>query len=335
MTVMETFAVVITETVYIDIIAQPFQISPEHLLHVRIRMIPVTRCRIVGFVAVTVVRVSRRRTLTCTGSGIRIHLVRAADITAVRTERTVFTEIIRGKITPSLCSVRVVNHDISYHTRSVLMERADQLFQLGRCTPVAVQTAVINRMVARSAGRFTHRRQPNQVKPLTNLCSVRSAVAVQMIDPFRTTIPLVLITVPIECLQQHVRTLCRSRTAIRRTSTAVFRRTYIHQITRFHTQLDVEIILPGFLARQLTGIFAAFKTLILAIRIQIYHPGLIATLVDQLNDIAYRKFNTRSLVLYTSLHVRISKQRSILYLRTVNLETVRAVLTLCLRAYPS
>ena len=206
--VIESLAIVITETVHFHLITQPIQISFEHCLNLRIRVIPVSRSGIVRLVAITVIRIAHSITAACRRRSIRVHLIRITYIRAIRRKRTVRTKGITLEITPSLLRVRMVDHDICHHTCTVLMEYINQLCQLGLRSPVTVQVTIISRVITRSAGRFTHWRKPYEVKPLTDLLGTRAVSSVQMIHPFGTTINrsltvfsgCALITIPVKRL---------------------------------------------------------------------------------------------------------------------------------------
>ena len=178
MTIVEALAVVITETIHFDNITQPFQICFEHRLYIRIGMIPITRSGIVGLVTVSVIRISGCRSLTSTRCRGSIHLICAAYIRTIGREGTVLSEIVRIKITPTLLGIRMVDHDIRYHACTVLVELSNQFFQLGLRSPVAIQIAIVHRVIARTTGCFAHRRQPNKVEPLTDLLCTRTVLCI-------------------------------------------------------------------------------------------------------------------------------------------------------------
>ena len=104
--------------------------------------------------------------------------------------------------------------------------------------------------------------------------------------------------------------------------------TDIDQVTHFHTQLDIEVILTVCHAGQLTGRSAALELRILAVRVDINHPCGIATLVDEFNLVAVLQLHARSLVLYTALRIRVTELRRIYYFGPIDLQTVRSVCTI-------
>ena len=302
-------------------------------------MIPIA-CRTIIFVViaiVTVIRVTGRLALACAGLGICVHLVRAADPRSIRFERTIRAEIQLREFAPAADGCSVVNHDIGNYTCAVLMEGLNHLLQFLLRAPIAVQVAVVRRDITRSAGRLRHRRQPDQVEPFTQLLCGRTAVAVQMIDPLGTAITLILIAVPIESLDHHVRTLRRSRSGITRLrnrsiTTTGLTALYIDQVAGLHTQLDIEIILTCYITGQLVSFFTTREVLIVTILIQVHHPRRAATLVDQLNHITCFQLHARSHILLTSIIIRVSVQRRIHYRRTIDLQSVRAVLAFAFTA---
>ena len=264
MAVMITLAVVIAEAIYFDHIAHPFQVCFEHIAHVLIRVIPVARSSIIRLVAITVIVSSCREAHTlCRSTRCRIiHLVRPADIRSVRYKLTVRSEVITACVTtPAALRIAVIDHNISYHSTAVLMNNFNHLRQFFLRTTVAAQGTVVRRVITQSASG-THRREPDHIKPLTDLLCRRTVVAVQEINPFGTTKTVSATytrfsfrAVPIERLQHHIRTFSRNRTAVTRirllafadvlSCLAIRSRTDI-QLVSLVLQFDIEIITSAY-----------------------------------------------------------------------------------------
>ena len=115
-------------------------------------MVPVASVRIVGFIAVAVIIATGGVSSARTGCRSIVYLIRFAYIGTVRQERTVLAEVILLVIiAPSLPCYGVVDDDICYHTRAVLVECLYQFIQSLLRAKVAVEAAVVGRQIAHSA----------------------------------------------------------------------------------------------------------------------------------------------------------------------------------------
>ena len=260
-------------------------------------MIPVTSRIVVGFRTVTVIRISGCLTGTVTGLFrlLRpVHLIRCTDPVSGRLKRTIRTKFLLGELAPSGRSCHMVNHNICHHFGSIVMQSINQRFQIILGSPVAAKTAIAYRQITRSSRRFGHRRQPNQVKPLTYF---NCLTALYQRLPFRITIPVTLITIPIETLEHHVRTLRRSSRAVRNRSVRIFTFPAIRtktdiQLIRIILHFDIEIIASGY------GNVVTLRSLIIRkshyrFRIQRLHPCIFGSRVIQLAIIAFRHLHMR------------------------------------------
>ena len=236
MPVVESVTLVITETVVFHYITHPFQIRNEHLLHIHIVMTPVTRT----IPVLTVIVITGRLTVTLTCIRILIHFIVLADITLVRLECTVLTEIHLRKIAPTGPTRTVINHDICNHLRTIGMQSTDQGLQLLTRTPVRVLVAVLFRVITRTISVCT-RRQPNIVKICTDLLRLRRQglpFGIAVLTHARSTC---IIRLVVKSLHQHGLTLCRNRTRVDIIHIFAFPAYYT---LTFRT--DVQLILPVF-----------------------------------------------------------------------------------------
>ena len=282
MTCMEALAVVVTETVVVHHVDQPFGVSAAHLTYVLLVMRQVTCSGVVRLVLTVIARTVIR----CSRSGIpalssilfatlHVHLIRLAYPRAIRLIYTVLAEVLHCEVAPAAHGLEVVNHHVGYHFRTAVMECCNQRLQITTATPVAVLVRVLSRVITRSAGVCT-RREPYQIEvctDLTRLCDqgFPARVTVQIRSALRVVI---LVAVVIEALQQYIRTLTRNRTGRRRAST-VFG--YIYLI-RAHDQLDIEII--GAVLRHFP--FAIFNGKLIARRIEVHDPRRFCASIIQL-----------------------------------------------------
>ena len=98
----------------------------------------------------------------------------------------------------------MINDDICYCARTLIMQGTDERTQFRLASPVAIEVAVLLGDVARAAAGLRARREPDEVEVRANLLRLTEHCA-----PAVVAIAMVLITIPVERLQHDIGCLGR------------------------------------------------------------------------------------------------------------------------------
>ena len=204
---METQRHIVAEAVVLHLTHQPLRIGLRPVLHILAGMVQVT-CAIE--VITRIVRTAIRAGGVVAGRTlVGEALVVADDMLLGQLIRSVRTEVILEEITPGIVVPTVVQYHVCQHFRIALMQRRDQLLELGFRPPIALLVAVLTSRVAYAITRRTGAgREPYHVE-----VGIDSRRILHEVDPLGTTElgvggRLRLVAVPVEGLKHHVFTLC-------------------------------------------------------------------------------------------------------------------------------
>ena len=199
---VESLAIVITEAIVLHDIHHPLGISTEHLTHFFLTMRQITSCPIIRFTIITIFLSTSSFSPTIL---IRIpfHLIVLGDITTIYLEISIFTKILFVERAPPIFTFYMIHNHIGNHLSAAIMKLFYQILQLSTLSPITVLIAILLRMIAYSTRRQCRWWQPNKVEVRGNLFRF-----LLQIPPARTSIVFILIRIPIESLQHHIRA-CR------------------------------------------------------------------------------------------------------------------------------
>ena len=160
-TVLETLTIVVTETVHMYIVDQPFKVCFAHELYVLALVIPITTAFEIIQAVITRIVVtgcfSEAVTRILFGFLRPVQIIRAADPSCCRLINTILTEVLLSECTPTRFALTMVDYDIFYDTRSQTMQFLNQFIQVRFGSPSALQTTILDRQITCASGRTGER----------------------------------------------------------------------------------------------------------------------------------------------------------------------------------
>ena len=314
MPVIESIALVISETVVMHHITHPFEVGYEHLLHIYIVMTPVTR----AVPVLAIVHVARRSAVAVSCIRIEIHLIVRTDIRLIRIEHTILAEIHLIEIAPRTPVRTMVDHDIRHHFGTRVVKRADQRFQFCASSPIGVLVTILLRMITRAIAVCT-RRKPYIIEIPAQLGCLR-----RQSGPF--SVAILAHTRRTRTIRLVVKSLHHHRLALTRNGSGVDIM-YIFSLAAIRTVADIQLILLPFqldieiIAAVHVGhvMIAAATKAGYRITIQIHSPSRLILSIIELKLIPIRNLHMRQILLKTfELTSRFSgKIRRAVYQNTV------------------